>query len=199
MFNFIVSILLAPLRARRSRVVFPACRAGAPLASALSWPRYWHRSVRNIRAWPRFPVSVSPVSRCLDEVWEFETSDGVCRVSVSGPVTSNSGEVIRDAAVGGLGIAIKSLWDVANQLRGGELVSVLDDFPLPTVDIFALYLDRKFVPPKVRAWIDFLKQRFWCDTLLGGGTGDSLTPMNQGVWFRIHFRSGMGALEKLPS
>jgi len=84
----------------------------------------------------------------------------VVRVPVSSPVTSNSGEVVRDAAVGGLGIAIKSIWDIRDELLNGDLVTVLDDYPLTPMDIFAVYHNRRFVAPKVRAWIDFYKTRF---------------------------------------
>lgn len=96
----------------------------------------------------------------LNDVWEFDAEQGTRRVSVSGPITSNSGEVVRDAAVGGLGIAIKSIWDIDDQLRSGDLLTVLDDFSLTQVSIYALYPNRQFVSPKVRAWIDFFKEKY---------------------------------------
>ncbi|MFK7963838.1 MAG: LysR family transcriptional regulator [Burkholderiaceae bacterium] len=94
------------------------------------------------------------------DVWTFETSRGVVRVPVSSVVASNSGEVVRDAAIGGLGIGIKSIWDITEELRKGDLVTVLDDYPLAHMDIFAVYHNRRYVAPKVRAWIDFFKTRF---------------------------------------
>lgn len=94
------------------------------------------------------------------DVWKLETRKKITRVPVSSAVTSNSGEVVRDAAVGGLGIAIKSIWDITDELRNGDLVTVLDDFPLTPMDIYAIYHNRRFVAPKVRAWIEFFKARF---------------------------------------
>ncbi|HBD32731.1 MAG TPA: LysR family transcriptional regulator, partial [Cupriavidus sp.] len=40
---------------------------------------------------------------------------------------ADNGEVIRDAIIAGMGIALKSTWDVAPYLRRGELVTVLDE------------------------------------------------------------------------
>ena len=95
-----------------------------------------------------------------NDVWEFDTDEGKRRIPVSGPLTSNSGEVVRDAAVGGLGIAVKSLWDINDQLRSGELVSVLDTHSLSHTNIYALYHNRQFISPKVRVWIEFFRDRY---------------------------------------
>lgn len=116
---------------------------------------------------PRTPEDLAG-HRCLilspqsvsSDVWTFETADGPRRVTVGGPLSSNHGEVLRDAAVGGLGIAVKSVWDIAEELRSGRLVTVLDDCPPSAVNLYALYHERRFVAPKVRAWIDFFRERF---------------------------------------
>lgn len=100
-------------------------------------------------------------SKCASsDVWKFEANEKTMKVPVSSAVTSNSGEVVRDAAIGGLGIAIKSIWDITDELRNGDLVTVLEDFPLTHMDIYAVYHNRRFVAPKVRAWIEFFKKRF---------------------------------------
>lgn len=95
-----------------------------------------------------------------NDVWVFETREGIRRIPVSGPITSNSGEVVRDAAEGGLGIAVKSLWDISDQIRTGALVSVLDNYPLSHTNIYALYHNRQFISPKVRAWIEFFREKY---------------------------------------
>lgn len=94
------------------------------------------------------------------DVWRFQSGDKTSSVSVSATVTSNSGEVVRDAAIGGQGIAIKSIWDITDELKQGSLVTVLENFQPVQTDIFAVYHNRRFVSPKVRAWIDFYKSRF---------------------------------------
>ena len=60
----------------------------------------------------------------------------------------------------GEGIAIHSLWHVADDLRTGRLQVVLPDFPLTTTAISAVMPQRRQVPPRVRAFVDFLVEEF---------------------------------------
>jgi DNA-binding transcriptional LysR family regulator len=93
--------------------------------------------------------------------WSFVTPAGPLSVRVGGRLATDNGEVIRDALLSGFGIALKSTWDVAPYLRSGELVTVLDAYPLAeTVAIWAVYPSRAFVPPKTVAFIDFLTAHF---------------------------------------
>jgi DNA-binding transcriptional LysR family regulator len=93
--------------------------------------------------------------------WSFVTPTGVIDVRVSGRLVTDNGEVIRDALAAGIGIGLKSTWSVAPLLASGELVTVLDDYPLAqTVAIWAVYPSRAFVPPKTLAFIDFLAAQF---------------------------------------
>ncbi|CAG4892065.1 LysR family transcriptional regulator [Paraburkholderia saeva] len=93
--------------------------------------------------------------------WGFVTPTGRINVRVNGRFATDNGEVIRAALLDGFGIALKSTWDVAGYLRSGELVTVLDSYPLAeTVAIWAVYPTRTFVPPKTLAFIDFLSAHF---------------------------------------
>jgi len=93
--------------------------------------------------------------------WSFVTPAGPLSVRVEGRLATDNGEVIRDALLAGFGIALKSTWDVAPYLRSGQLVTVLDSYPLAqSVAIWAVYPSRAFVPPKTLAFIDFLTERF---------------------------------------
>ncbi|VVE34567.1 LysR family transcriptional regulator [Pandoraea fibrosis] len=93
--------------------------------------------------------------------WRFVTPGGTLNVRVSGRLASDNGEVLRDAVLAGLGIALKSTWDIGAHLRRGELVPVLPAYPLAEeVAIWAVYPSRVFVPPKTHALIEFLQARF---------------------------------------
>ncbi|WP_144153687.1 LysR family transcriptional regulator [Paraburkholderia sp. BCC1885] len=93
--------------------------------------------------------------------WAFETPSGRLDVRVGGRLATDNGEVIRDALLAGFGIALKSTWDVAPYLRSGQLVTILDSYPLAeTVAIWAVYPSRAFVPPKTLAMIEFLAGHF---------------------------------------
>lgn len=78
---------------------------------------------------------------------------------VSGSLVTNTGELLRDAAVAGLGIAIHSLWHIHEELRSGLLQVVLPKFPIATTGIYAVMPQRRMVPPRVRAFVDFLAER----------------------------------------
>ncbi|OJH35478.1 LysR family transcriptional regulator [Cystobacter ferrugineus] len=80
-------------------------------------------------------------------------------VRVRGRLESNFGELLRDAAVAGEGIAIHSIWHIADDLRAGRLRVVLPGYTLPETGIHAVMPQRRMVPPRVRAFIDFLAER----------------------------------------
>ncbi|RNF82046.1 LysR family transcriptional regulator [Montanilutibacter psychrotolerans] len=81
-------------------------------------------------------------------------------VRVTGRIESNQGELVRDASVAGLGISLHSTWHVAADLRAGRLQVVLPDWKLPDTTITALMPQRRLVPPRVRAFVDFLAEKF---------------------------------------
>ena len=72
---------------------------------------------------------------------------------------STQGETQRDAAVQGLGFAMHSTWHVWPDLRAGRLVTVLDKYEAPPTAIQAVMPQRRHVPPRVRAVVDFVAER----------------------------------------
>ena len=82
------------------------------------------------------------------------------RVLVHGPLSSNSGELVRDWCLQGHGIMLRSLWDIAPQLQSGELVRVLPDYAMLDADIHWLAPYRAQTPKRIRLLIDFLVERF---------------------------------------
>jgi LysR family transcriptional activator of dmlA len=82
------------------------------------------------------------------------------RVQVSGPLSSNSGEMVRDWCLDGRGIVLRSLWDIAPQLASGELVHVLPRLSMPDADIQWIAPWRPKTPRRVRLLVDFLAEQF---------------------------------------
>ena len=86
--------------------------------------------------------------------WKF--ADGQS-FRVTGMVSVNDGEALKDLIASGLGIGIQSQWLASALLRSGDLVPVLREHPLAVESaIWALYPSNRIVAPKVRAMIDFL-------------------------------------------
>lgn len=100
-------------------------------------------------------------SQGRQDVWRFgDGSGGEIAVRVRGRVETNYGELVRDSAVAGVGIAVHSSWHVIEDLRAGRLVQVLPQYPLAESGIYAVMPQRRLVPPRVRAFVDFLAERF---------------------------------------
>ena len=89
-----------------------------------------------------------------------ERQKGEIRIRVKGPLSSNSGELVRDWCLAGNGIMLRSLWDIAPQLASGKLVRVLPAYAMPDADIHWLAPHRAQTPKRVRLLIDFLAERF---------------------------------------
>lgn len=93
--------------------------------------------------------------------WPFAGPDGeTISVTVPGRMEVNSPLTVRAAAVAGLGFAIIPDFIAAPAIRSGELVAVLDEFMRTGTGIYAVYPHRRYLPAKVRVFVDFLVHWF---------------------------------------
>ena len=93
--------------------------------------------------------------------WPFLGDNGeTISVSVSGPMEVNSPMAARAAAVSGLGFAVLPDFIAAPEIEAGKLVSILSERMLTGGGIFAVYPHRRYLPAKVRVFVDFLVQWF---------------------------------------
>jgi len=95
--------------------------------------------------------------------WVFEDTEapGQTRtVKVSGRFECNDGTVLRDWALGGIGLAWRSMWEVERDLASGALVSVLDAYAAPPTGIYAVFPQNRRLPLRVRLLIDHLRGSF---------------------------------------
>ena len=108
----------------------------------------------------RAPCIIDTNGRWLAN-WPFKgDDDDTTSVAVSGPIEVNSPMVARAAAVSGLGFAVLPDFIAAPDIMSGRLVPVLDDRILQGGGIFAVYPHRRYLPAKVRVFVDFLVQWF---------------------------------------
>ena len=95
------------------------------------------------------------------EHWSFKTPQGTQTIKNNYQLRADNGEAVRDACVAGIGITICSTWCGYKQLQTGELVQVLDDYPLESdTAIWAVYPSSRLLAPKVRAFIDYFVDCF---------------------------------------
>lgn len=92
--------------------------------------------------------------------WRF-LRDGVEHVErVSGNFHANNGDVLLTAALDGLGIAVLPTFIAGEDLKAGRLRTVLPDYQLPETSVYAVYPHNRHLSAKVRAFVDFLSDRF---------------------------------------
>lgn len=92
--------------------------------------------------------------------WNLRGPDGPVRLSVAGNFECNNGEVLRELAIAGVGIAMKATWDISGALDSGKLKVVLPDHPVISgASIRAVYPSRRNVPAKVSSFISFFSER----------------------------------------
>jgi DNA-binding transcriptional LysR family regulator len=81
-------------------------------------------------------------------------------LQVKGRLDSNDGQILRAAALDGLGILVQPAYIVYEDMVAGRLVPVLDDWDLPRLTINLAYPSRKHLSAKVRTFIDFMAEHF---------------------------------------
>lgn len=93
-------------------------------------------------------------------LWRFRRNRGDVSVRVRSVLGSNDGDVVKQWALLGKGIMLRSEWDVADSLRAGRLVRLLPEWQLPAAPVVALMGRRSGTSARVRAFLTFLQARF---------------------------------------
>ena len=97
----------------------------------------------------------------VPNTWHFASRlGGIRTVRLAPRHRANNGRMLVELALLGLGIAIEPDFILASDVRAGRLVHLLPDFELPRIPIAAVYPSRRYLSAKVRAFVDFLAQRF---------------------------------------
>ncbi len=95
----------------------------------------------------------------VEDRWNLTDKHGEKHsVKVKGQLESNLGDALRDAALSGLGISLHSSWHINKDLDDSKLQVVLPDYHMDT-SIFAVMPQRRLVPPRVKAFIQFLEEQ----------------------------------------
>ncbi|AJR09118.1 LysR family transcriptional regulator [Photobacterium gaetbulicola] len=102
------------------------------------------------------------------KTWHFEDHEKHNTVTVVPKRFSDDGEVIRQWALDGAGIALKSMLDVQEDIKQQRLMTVLNgymkNFNASTsaagADLNVIYMSRQYQPKRIRLFLDFLIERF---------------------------------------
>ncbi len=93
--------------------------------------------------------------------WRLEGDEGQITYRPASTLQTNSSEVVRETLIAGLGIALRSTWDISEELKTGKLKRVLHNYSSSKgLGIYAVYPSRNFLPAKVRLFIDYMAELF---------------------------------------
>jgi DNA-binding transcriptional LysR family regulator len=94
------------------------------------------------------------------DTWRLQGLAGLESVKVSGPLCADNGDILRAAAIDGLGVTLLPTFIVGADLKSGRLQQVLDDYCPPPISIHAVFPSRRYLSAKVRSFIDFMAAYF---------------------------------------
>lgn len=98
--------------------------------------------------------------------WNFYDQGRKLSVKVAGRMRTNNQEALVDAVLAGAGLAVLPTWLVTAALESGGLRRVLADFEAPRTPVYAVFPTRGAPPGKVRAFVDFLGERYRDESIL---------------------------------
>lgn len=92
--------------------------------------------------------------------WPFRIDGEDIRIDVKGSVETDSGEILKELALAGLGIARLATFEVTAEIEAGALVPILEDFnPGDMEQIHAVFVGGTNTPKRVRVFVDFIASR----------------------------------------
>ncbi len=92
--------------------------------------------------------------------WQLNNGDREYQITVKGVLCSNNGEVLKDAAVQGLGIALLPTFIIEPELKQGTLAIILPDYQPPAIDLCLIYPLNRHLNTKIKLFVEFFRQKF---------------------------------------
>lgn len=136
-----------------------ARRIGSSRLLILASPDYLKR-----RGEPRHPRDLAD-HECLGYVpsqgggWTFMIDGRPTVFPVRGRLRANNGDALVEAAIRGVGIVSQPSFIAAPAVEAGRLLTLLDDYPMPELGIYAIFPSHRFIPHRVRLLVDYLIER----------------------------------------
>lgn len=111
-----------------------------------------------------YAESASEIWGPASEKWQFKVAGEDTIVHIAGKLESDSGDVVLEAVLNGLGITALPLWHVAEHLKSGRLITLFDhaeiSFDTAAANIYFVYPSARHLSPKIRAFSDFMAESF---------------------------------------
>ncbi|WP_043199066.1 LysR family transcriptional regulator [Pseudomonas putida] len=91
--------------------------------------------------------------------WQFRQGGKAQAIQVTGRMRANNGELLRDAAIAGMGVTYLPTFIVGQALADGRLVNVLEEWTPPALQLSAVYPQHRQVARPVQGFVNFLRER----------------------------------------
>jgi len=94
------------------------------------------------------------------DTWVLHGPEGAQSIKVAGPVCADNGDILKAAAISGLGITLLPTFIVGPDIKAGGLQQILAEYCPPEISIYAVFPSRRYLSAKVRTFVDFLSDYF---------------------------------------
>ncbi|WP_025821880.1 LysR family transcriptional regulator [Shewanella marina] len=94
-----------------------------------------------------------------NNIWHFSFNGEKQTVVISGNCQSDSCDVILQLILDGVGIGLLPIWMVSEQLQSGRLIQLMPDYESKPLPFHAIYPKHRYVPLKIRCFVDYLKEK----------------------------------------
>jgi DNA-binding transcriptional LysR family regulator len=124
-------------------------------------PEYWQKNAK-----PNHPRELEDMNCLIYTLsrnaggWPYQENGTTQLVKIDGDVKANNGDIIRDMAINGSGVAVSPAFIVGQELANGKLQAVLEEYEVEPINIYAVYPHNRHLSAKVRLFVDFLKDWF---------------------------------------
>lgn len=81
-------------------------------------------------------------------------------VPIRSKITANNGDFLKQMALQGHGITYAPTFMIYQELAEGKLISLLNEYQVPSMNAYAVYPKNRFLPERCRRFIDFLSEKF---------------------------------------
>lgn len=91
-----------------------------------------------------------------DKQWILVSAEEEHKITVKGPLCANNGEVLKDAAVEGLGVTLLPRFIVDTDLERGRLQHIMTDYAAPSISVCVLYPVNRHLSTKIRLFVEYM-------------------------------------------
>ena len=100
-----------------------------------------------------------------NNIWQFKhksTKELIKICDMNGNVKCDNGEIIKELVMAGIGITLKSIKDVEEEIKSEKLITLFPDYEIINqTQFYAVYPARKYMSPRIRAFIEFFREKLY--------------------------------------